>query len=77
MSQSTHAFAAAFTFVGPQDAFALEAAPLLGVGPAEASRWVSWALGDLSVKLLIAIFALIPYRLIAAGWRQPGARFGF
>jgi uncharacterized integral membrane protein (TIGR00697 family) len=65
------AFAAAFAFVGPEDAFALEAAPLLGVGPFEAARWVSWALGDLSVKLLIAIFALIPYRLIAAGWRQP------
>jgi uncharacterized integral membrane protein (TIGR00697 family) len=65
------AFAAAFAFVGPEDAFALEAAPLLGVGPGEAARWVSWALGDLSVKLLIAIFALVPYRLIAAGWRQP------
>jgi len=69
------AFAAAFAFVGPQDDFALEAAPLLGLGlgPAEYARWISWALGDLSVKLLIAIFALIPYRLIAAGWRQPAA----
>lgn len=64
-------FAAAFSFVGPDDAFALEAAPLFGLLPAEAARWVSWALGDLTVKLLIAIFALIPYRLIAARWRQP------
>ena len=34
-------------------------------------RWMSWAIGDLSVKLLIAVFALIPYRLIAARWSQP------
>ncbi|MFI0845152.1 queuosine precursor transporter [Mesorhizobium sp. IMUNJ 23232] len=65
------AFAAAFAFVGPSDGFALETAPLLGALPAEAARWVSWALGDLSVKLIIAIFALIPYRLIAARWSQP------
>ena len=65
------AFSAAFAFVGPLDAFALEAAPLLGMFPAEAPRWFSWALGDLTVKLLIAIFALIPYRLIAARWAQP------
>ncbi len=67
------AFSAAFAFVGPEDAFALEAAPLMGTFAAEAPRWISWALGDLSVKLLIAVFALIPYRLIAAGWRQPVA----
>ncbi|WP_442581825.1 queuosine precursor transporter [Mesorhizobium sp. ASY16-5R] len=65
------AFAAAFAFVGPSDEFALEAAPLLGMLPAEAARWMSWALGDLSVKLIIAVFALIPYRLIAARWSQP------
>ena len=67
------AFSAAFAFVGPLDAFALEAAPLLGMFPAEAPRWFSWALGDLTVKLLIAIFALIPYRLIVARWSQPAA----
>lgn len=65
------AFSAAFAFAGPEDAFALEAAPLMGALSAQAPRWISWALGDLSVKLLIAVFALIPYRLIAAGWRQP------
>ncbi|PSJ50504.1 queuosine precursor transporter [Kumtagia ephedrae] len=67
----TIAFSAAFAFVGPEDAFALEAAPLLGSLPAEAARWVSWALGDLTVKLIIAVVALIPYRLIAARWSQP------
>lgn len=65
------AFAAAFTLIGPSDDFALQAAPLLGVFATEAPRWVSWAIGDLSVKLLIAAFALIPYRLIATSWRQP------
>lgn len=65
------AFAAIFAFVGPDDSFARESAPLFGVLAVEAPRWVSWALGDLSVKLLIAIFALIPYRLIAARWAQP------
>ena len=65
------AFSAAFSFLGPDDGFALEAAPLFGLLPLDAARWLSWALGDLTVKLLIAVFALIPYRLIAARWRQP------
>lgn len=65
------AFSAAFGFVGPNDGFALEPAPLLGLLPVETVRWLSWALGDLTVKLLIAVVALIPYRLIAARWAQP------
>lgn len=65
------AFSAAFAFVGPGDGFALEAAPLLGAFAQEAPRWMSWAIGDLGVKLIIAVVALIPYRLIAARWRQP------
>lgn len=65
------AFGAAFAFVGPGDDFALEAAPLLGAFAQEAPRWMSWAIGDLCVKLVIAVVALIPYRLIAARWRQP------
>ena len=67
------AFAAVFAFAGPDDPFALEAAPLFGALTAEAPRWISWALGDLTVKLLIAVFALIPYRLIVARWAQPAA----
>ena len=65
------AFAAAFSFFGPNDAFALENAPLLGFLSVETGRWISWAVGDLTVKLLIAVFALIPYRLLAAKWAQP------
>jgi uncharacterized integral membrane protein (TIGR00697 family) len=65
------AFSAAFAFVGPDDAFSLDNAPLLGLLSVETARWMSWALGDLAVKLAIAVFALIPYRLIAARWSQP------
>lgn len=67
----TIAFSAAFALVGPDDAFALEEAPLFGLFGLETARWVSWALGDFCVKLAIAVFALIPYRLIAARWSQP------
>jgi queuosine precursor transporter len=66
----TVAFSAAFAFVGPDDAFALEQAPLLGVLSHGAARWISWALGDLGVKLIIAVVALIPYRLIVARWSR-------
>jgi uncharacterized PurR-regulated membrane protein YhhQ (DUF165 family) len=65
------AFAPAFALLGPNDGFSLEASPLLGLLDAQAPRWFSWALGDLGVKLIIAVFALIPYRIIAARWRQP------
>jgi uncharacterized integral membrane protein (TIGR00697 family) len=65
------AFAAAFAFVGPDDAFALESTPLLGLFAVETARWISWAIGDLGVKLVMALFALIPYRLIAARWSRP------
>ncbi|MCE7030787.1 queuosine precursor transporter [Jiella avicenniae] len=58
------AFAPLFVFLGANDGFALESAPLLGVFSLEAPRWVSWAIGDFTVKLAIAVFALIPYRVI-------------
>ncbi len=51
--------------IGANDPFAIAPAPLLGLYPAiEVGRWVSWGLGDFSVKLLMAAFALIPYRVI-------------
>jgi len=67
----TIAFSAAFAFAGPSDGFALESAPFMGLFHAETMRWISWAFGDLSVKLVIAVVALIPYRLLAARWSQP------
>lgn len=54
-------FAAFFVFLGPNDDFALEAAPILGVLAAEAPRWVSWALGDFAVKMLVGLAMLLPY----------------
>ncbi|QPC85687.1 queuosine precursor transporter [Mesorhizobium sp. NBSH29] len=65
------AFAASFALLGPQDGFALEHAPIFGVMDETAPRWVSWALGDLGMKLSIAVLALVPYRLIAARWTRP------
>jgi len=58
------AFSAAFSGLGPNDAFAIESAPLVGLMASfEAPRWVSWALGDLVIKVLIALAALAPYRV--------------
>jgi uncharacterized PurR-regulated membrane protein YhhQ (DUF165 family) len=58
------AFAPAFVMLGANDDFAIAAAPVLGVFATEGPRWISWALGDFSVKLLMAVVALIPYRVI-------------
>ena len=59
------AFAPLFVVIGPSDSFALETVPLLaGLAPGDAPRWISWAIGDFSVKLAIAVFALIPYRIV-------------
>ena len=55
------AFAASFAIFGPNDPFALEAAPILGVFSTEAPRWMSWAIGDFSVKLLVGLVMLLPY----------------
>jgi queuosine precursor transporter len=71
------AFAPLFVVLGPNEPFALEAAPLLGVLAAEAPRWVSWALGDFAVKLAIAVFGLVPYRLVVGAilpMREEAAR---
>ncbi|SKA05266.1 queuosine precursor transporter [Consotaella salsifontis] len=57
-------FAPIFVFLGANDDFALGQAPLFGALPVETARWISWALGDLSVKLVIAAFALVPYRIV-------------
>ena len=64
----TLAFAPAFFLLGASDPFAVEAAPLLGLYPVEAPRWISWALGDFAVKVLMAVVALIPYRMIVGAF---------
>ena len=58
------AFAASFAVLGPNDPFAIENAALLGALAPEAPRWMSWAIGDFTVKLLVAALALVPYRLL-------------
>ena len=55
------AFAPIFSLIGPNDGFAIEWAPVLGVFAAEAPRWISWAIGDFSVKMLVGVVMLLPY----------------
>jgi uncharacterized integral membrane protein (TIGR00697 family) len=63
----TTAFSATLVFLEPANdvSWATAAAPLLGVGP-EAPFWVSLAVGDWLVKLLLALVALLPFRLAVA-----------
>ncbi|MEM5492739.1 queuosine precursor transporter [Hoeflea sp. AS16] len=58
------AFSQAANIIGPGDAFASETAPLLGVFATELPRWVSWALGDLAVKLVVGLSMLLPYGIL-------------
>jgi uncharacterized PurR-regulated membrane protein YhhQ (DUF165 family) len=62
-------FSIAFSAAIPlgADPFATGASPLFGMdGAVEAPRWVSWAVADFAVKLLVAGVALGPYRLLTA-----------
>lgn len=63
----TVAFSAALTLLEPANdlSWATSAAPLLGLGP-DAPFWVSLAVGDWLVKLLLAMVALLPFRLAVA-----------
>ncbi|MEB2847708.1 queuosine precursor transporter [Rhizobiales bacterium RZME27] len=55
------AFAPFFAFIGPNLDFAVAPAPILGVMATEAPRWISWALGDLVVKIVVGVVLLLPY----------------
>jgi len=61
----TIAFSTGLTWLEPGNdvSWAAEILPILGVGP-DAPLWVSLALADWGVKLLLAIMALLPFRLI-------------
>ena len=63
----TIAFSATLTFLEPgvDVSWASAPAPLLGLGP-ELPFWVSLAVGDWLVKLLLAVVALLPFRLALA-----------
>ena len=71
------AFSASYSGLGPNDAFAIESTSLMGLFAAlEAPRWMSWALGDLAVKLLVAVAALAPYRIALAAFGPADAMRG-
>jgi queuosine precursor transporter len=55
----------AFTFALSPDgnSWAMEAVPLLGFGP-ETALWISLAIADLGIKLLMVLVMLIPYRVL-------------
>ncbi len=61
----TIAFSATFVFLEPSNdvSWAGEVLPLLGLGPA-APLWVSLAVADWGVKLLLALLALVPFRIV-------------
>lgn len=61
------AFSAALTVIEPGNdvSWATGAGPLLGFGP-EVPFWVSLAAADWMVKLLLAVLALLPFRLAVA-----------
>ncbi|MFT6674889.1 MAG: putative integral membrane protein (TIGR00697 family) [Sulfitobacter sp.] len=65
------AFSANLSFIHPATdvSWAAETLPLLGSGPM-APLWVSLAIADWSVKLGIALIALVPFRLITAKLRS-------
>jgi queuosine precursor transporter len=65
----TIAFSAALAFLEPavDVSWAAQPTPLLGLGPM-APFWVSLAIGDWLVKLLLAGVALLPFRLALARW---------
>ena len=61
----TIAFSASLTFLEPANdvSWSGEILPLLGMGP-EAPLWVSLAVADWMVKLVLALIALVPFRII-------------
>lgn len=67
----TIAFASALTFLEPSNdvSWANETLPLLGVGPI-APLWVSLGTADFGVKLALALFALLPFRMLVTAFQK-------
>lgn len=63
----TIAFSAALVFIEPSNdvSWAGEVLPILGFGPL-APLWVSLGVADFFVKMLLAMIALIPFRVLSA-----------
>lgn len=68
------AFSAALIWMEPGNdvSWAGEILPLLGFGPL-VPLWVSLAVADWGVKLMLALLALVPFRLIVRRATQPAA----
>ena len=68
----TIAFAATLTFLEPGNVpgWAAEPTALLGIGPV-APLWASLAVADWCVKFAIAVFGLLPFRLLVAKMAAP------
>ncbi len=67
----TMAFAPGFAFLGANDEFAIAAAPLLGIFSSEVPRWISWAIGDYGVKILVGGIMLLPYGILVRLFPRP------
>jgi queuosine precursor transporter len=59
-------FAPFFAFIGPNDDFAVSWAPMLGAFSPDIPRWISWAMGDFTVKMLVGMIMLLPYGAMMA-----------
>ncbi|MGL5009658.1 MAG: VUT family protein [Paracoccaceae bacterium] len=68
----TVAFSAALVWLEPTNdvSWATAPIPLLGLGP-DAPLWVSLAVADWAVKLLLAIVALVPFRVLVRKLSAP------
>ncbi len=66
------AFSAGLSWLEPGNdvSWANEALPLLGSGPV-APLWVSLAVADWTVKLVLALIALVPFRIIVGKVMRP------
>ena len=60
----TLAFAPVFIILGANDEFAIASAPLFGIFENEVPRWVSWAMGDFAVKIVVGASMLLPYGIV-------------
>lgn len=65
------AFSVSLTWIEPVNdvSWANEMVPLLGVGP-DAALWLSLAAADWAVKLVLALLALMPFRMIVVSVRS-------
>ena len=66
------AFSATFAFIEPQNdvSWANEASALLNFFPVDSPFWVSMAVADFTVKVVLASVLLIPFRRIILSVRQ-------